>query len=69
MAGSKMLRNPSCVLSQPKAIDTKKVGLPTAQEIMDEFPAVFNGQVRVMEGEQFHITLVENAVPYRVKTP
>jgi len=39
------------------------------QERMDEFPAVFNGQVRVMEGEQFHITLAEDAVPFCVKTP
>ena len=36
---------------------------------MKEFPTVFDGQVRVMEGEQFHIKLQDNAVPFCVKTP
>ena len=50
-------------------IDASKRGIPSAQEIIDEFPSVFDGQVRVMDGEQFCITLVENAVPFCVKTP
>ena len=57
-------RNPSV-----KMMDIKKGGLPTAQEIMDEFPSVFDGHIRVMEGEQFYITLAEDAVPFCVKTP
>ena len=50
-------------------IDASKRGIPSAQEIIDEFPLVFDGQIRVMDGEQFCITLVENAVPFCVKTP
>ena len=44
-------------------IGAGKRGIPTAQEIIKEFSSVFNGQVRVMDGEQFHVTLKENAVP------
>ena len=40
-----------------------------AQQIIDEFSSVFDGQVRVMDGEQLCITLVENAIPFCVKTP
>ena len=38
--------------------------IPTIEEIMAEHPAVFDGQVRVMEGEQFTITLKEDAIPF-----
>ena len=41
----------------------------TADGIMEEFPSVFNGQIRIMEGEKFHITLVDNATPFCVKAP
>ena len=47
----------------------KEGGIPTAQEMIDEFPSVFDGQVRVMDGERFHIALAENAIPFCVKTP
>jgi len=40
-----------------------------AKDIMKECPTVFDGQVQVMEGEQFHIRLQENAVPFCVKSP
>jgi len=30
---------------------------------MNQYLQVFDGQIRVMNGESFHITLVENAVP------
>jgi len=43
--------------------------LPMAEEIMKEFPTVFDGQVRVMEGEEFHIQLQDNAIPFCIKTP
>ena len=36
---------------------------------MTQYPAVFDGQIRIMEGEKFHITLTEDAVPFCVKTP
>ena len=48
-------------------IGADKRGIPTAQEIMEELPSVFDGQVRVMDSEQFHITLTKNAVPFCVK--
>ena len=50
-------------------IDASKGGIPTAQEIIEEFPSVFDGQVRVMDGEQFCIALAENTIPFCVKTP
>ena len=37
--------------------------------LMTEFPIIFNGQVRSMEGEQFHISLTDNATPFCVNTP
>ena len=41
----------------------------TTQEIMAEFPTVFDGHIRVMPGELFHITLRDNARPFCVTTP
>ena len=43
--------------------------LPTADQIMEEFPSVFDGQVRTMPGEQFHISLTKDAHPFCVTTP
>jgi len=48
---------------------TDEARLAAAEDIMKEYPTVFDGQVRVMEGEQFHIRLREDAVPFRVKSP
>ena len=42
---------------------------PTAEDLVKQFPTVFDGQIRTMEGEIFHISLVEDAVPFCVKTP
>ena len=43
------------------------------QHIMDritqKFPTVFDGQIRMMEGEEFHILLVEGAISFCVITP
>ena len=50
-------------------IGADKRRISTAQEIMEELPSVYDGQVRVMNAEQFHITLTENAVPFCIKTP
>ena len=36
---------------------------------MEEFPSVFDGTVKVMEGELFHITLADDAQPFCVHTP
>ena len=49
-------------------IGTEKGGIPTVQEIKGKLPLVFQGQVRVMDFEQFHITLTKKAVPFYVKT-
>ena len=43
--------------------------LPTADQIMEEFPSVFDGQVRTMPGEQFHIALTKDAHPFCVTIP
>ena len=50
-------------------VDAGTGGILAAQQMMNEFPSVFDGQVRVMEGEQFHITLTEKTTPFCVKTP
>ena len=41
----------------------------SAEAIMSEFPSVFDGQIRTMPGEKFHISLTENAHPFCVTTP
>ena len=38
--------------------------LPTLDNIMKEFPSVFDGQIRTMVGEEFHISLTDNAKPF-----
>jgi len=48
---------------------TEEGGLPTPENLMAEYPSVFDGQVRVMEGEMFTITLRDDAVPFCVKAP
>ena len=37
--------------------------------LVAEFPSVFDGRVKVMEGEQFCISLTEDAQPFCVRTP
>ena len=34
-----------------------------------EFPTVFDGNIKQMDGEKFHITLTEGAKPFCIKTP
>ena len=36
---------------------------------MKEFPSVFNGQIKPMEGEEFHISITDDAKPFCLKTP
>jgi len=33
------------------------------------YPTIFDGQIRSMEGEQFHISLTDDVKPFRVNTP
>ena len=42
---------------------------PDTKEITEEFPQVFDGQIKTMEGEEFHISLTDDAVPFCVNTP
>ena len=35
---------------------------------MQEFPTVFDGQIKSMEGKKFHISLTDNAQPFCVNT-
>ena len=37
--------------------------------LIDEFPSVFDDEIKTMEGEVFHISLTENAHPFCVHTP
>ena len=41
----------------------------TDPNIIQTFPTAFDGQIRVMEGERFHIALTPNAKPFCVNTP
>ena len=44
-------------------------GNSTAESLASQFPTVFDGNIRTMEGEKFSISLKEDAVPFCVKTP
>ena len=37
--------------------------------VKDHYPTVFDGQIRNMEGEKFHISLTDDAKPFCVNTP
>ena len=41
----------------------------TREQMMPEFPKVFDGNIKTMEGEQFFIHLTDNAKPFHVSTP
>ena len=43
--------------------------IPRAVQIMQEFPTVFNGHIKTMEGEKFHIALTDNTKPFCIKAP
>ena len=51
-----------------KAATTDNPQQHTMDRIMEKFPAVFDGQIRMMERKEFHILLVAEAV-FCVKTP
>ena len=53
----------------PVQLCTTRVHTATSQDIMKEFPSVFDGRIKTMEGENFHISLRSNAKPFCVKTP
>ena len=49
-----------------KSLNSK---IPTADEVMAEFPEVFSEHVTTMEGEKFCISLIADAKPFCVKAP
>ena len=40
-----------------------------SDNLVVDFPTVFDGQVKTMDGEEFHIELVDGAQPFCVHTP
>ena len=53
-------------------IDHPTINHPTTDHptgIMSEYPHVFDGNVKTMEGEKFHIVLTDDAKPFCVHTP
>ena len=51
------------------AVSTEYEPASITDPLMTEFPSIFDGQVRSMEGEQFHMSLTDNATPFCVNTP
>ena len=45
------------------------IGTGKALEIMLEYPSVFDGRIKTMEGEKFRITLTDDAKPFCIHTP
>ena len=41
----------------------------TVQNVTSQYPTVFDGQIRSMQGEYFHISLIDNVKPFCVNTP
>ena len=41
----------------------------TSDSLIKEFPSMFDSKVKPIEGEQFHIALVDNAKPFFINTP
>lgn len=41
----------------------------TSEAIMKEFPTVFDGHIKTMDGEEFHISLTDDAKPFCINTP
>lgn len=44
-------------------------GSPTTEDLVKQFPTVFDGCIRTIEGEKFSISLREDAVLFCIKTP
>ena len=73
-----MTCNIAAALSVPTTITaiplTVKATIDNPQQyimdrIMQKVSTIFVGQIRMMEGEEFHILLVEGAVSFCVETP
>jgi len=56
--------------SEPRIRTTIASGpIPTLDYLKREYPTVFNGNIRMMDGEEFHISLTADAKPFCVNTP
>ena len=51
---------------QDSSVFLKKV---TAEDLIQEFPTVFDGKITVMDGEKFRTNLTDNATPFCVSAP
>ena len=60
--------NPSTTAASCLAI-TNTHHAPSLLDVKQEFPSVFDGQIKTMDGEKFHITLTSDAQPFCVHTP
>ena len=56
----------------PKVVDINVVitaaCMPIQRERIDLYPTVFDGQIRVMQGEEFHISVAANTQPFCIHT-
>jgi len=43
--------------------------LPATDQVIVAFPTVFDVQIRVMQGKEFHIAISETAKPFCIHTP
>jgi len=59
---------PTALNSSPTDTDTQTLPLDK-DSIVAEFPSVFDGVIRAMNGEKFHIYLTNNAKPFCVTSP
>jgi len=48
---------------------TKQPPLSSTDQLMSAFPTIFDGHIRVMQGEEFHIAITDAAKPFCVHTP
>ena len=56
--------------SEPRIRTTIASGpIPTLDDLKREYPTVFDGNFRTMDGEEFHISLLADAKPFCVNTP
>ena len=59
---------PSHTVTQCLTVAHTTHPIPTS-DIRSEFPSVFDGNIKTMDGELFHITLTDDAQPFCVRTP
>ena len=61
--------SPTVHMATLSPLHTTSTILLTAQHITSEYPTLFDGQIRSMQGEQFHISLLDSFKPFCVNTP